>query len=151
MNTFWFFVNLLCIISILWLVAFRNKLPPPLRRPANVKSTCLKQEAAQLCFLPPLWDKIVLEKSISRAGQSLKLILLSFLERTLCATKNTFSCRDWRRQSKHEQSMWSDFRLCSHCVFCLFQESIQKGLAPCQPVQREKITRLLLSVIIYFS
>ncbi len=53
-NSFWFFVNLLCLLLFLWLGTWRNELAPPLRRPANVKSTCLKQKAVQLCLPPPL-------------------------------------------------------------------------------------------------
>lgn len=60
--------------------------PLPPRRPTNVKNTCLQEEAAQLWFLPRLRGQIALEKSIPRAGQSLKLILLCLLVRTLCAT-----------------------------------------------------------------
>lgn len=72
--------------------ACRHRVPLFLRRrPANVKNTCLREEVAQLCFLPPLRGQIVLEKSIPGAGQSLKLILPSLLVRTLCVTKNTFS------------------------------------------------------------
>lgn len=67
--------------------AYRHRVPL-LPRPANVTNTCLREEVAQPCFLPPLRGQIVLEKSMP-AGQSLKLILPSQSVTTLCVTKNT--------------------------------------------------------------
>lgn len=112
-----------------WVCAEMSSLPP-LRRPANVKSTCQNQEAAQLCFLPPLWGEIVLEKSISRAGQSLKLILLFLLSRTLCAPKNTFSCWDWIKAKRAwaEHVGWQPTALIhSTCCVSLQQSTWEAG------------------------